>query len=148
MSKAPREFWISDVKKLGPVDLSEHLFIATDIKPNGTQTSTMTHVIERSAYDELKAQKQEWCSIHCHGYVEQLEKDNENLKQKADKLAEALEYYANKDNWKPCEQYKPWNNYSVIKNDIDENSVDKSSNKVYCGKHAKQALKEYRGKDE
>lgn len=71
-------------------------------------------------------------------HKEMLNKQIDGLDARLEEAEEVVAFYADKVNWKVCEQYRPWNNYSVITNDLDESSVDESTLTVYCGKKARE----------
>lgn len=58
------------------------------------------------------------------------------------KMREAVEFYGDKDNYKPSEQYRPWNNYCEIREDLEESKSDHVLMKVFSGKRARRAIKE------
>lgn len=69
-----------------------------------------------------------------------------DLDAKLKVAVKALEFYASKENWKVCEQYKPWKNYSVIKGDLKTTEANYATQVVFAGMHASEALEKIKAK--
>lgn len=87
----PREFWLDLATQHGdPCDF------VSEGKPNNLVASTNIHVIEKSAYDELKEKYELLLNDRLNqDTIKALMNRNLKYKTKADKLAEALDRIVN-----------------------------------------------------
>jgi hypothetical protein len=105
------------------------------------QDGTYQAFIYRKSHDQLVN------SVHVIEFsaYEKLQQELAAEKTKSQKLVEALEFYADKNNW----EYTPYDHdynyraYSTILKD-NENNVGESGGEDYSGKTARQALAEYK----
>lgn len=118
--KPPREFW---------VEAGSFVYGCTETKEklNGWKANGEGpwHVIEMQSYSDLKSA---------------LERE----RKAAEKLVEALEFYANKDNWAFTGSGLALHWRDKINNDYDREEVEYSKPHMVGGAIARQALQQYR----
>lgn len=126
--KKPREFWVCDHGNW--YDCRETAF-------DEQSQSALTHVIEYSAYEQLKQELETTIELFEASLI-----DYNEIKAKLEKAKEALRFYAGLDAWEPSETFR----LDTIE-DTDQEFVElieegSDISDWYGGKRARAALKE------
>jgi hypothetical protein len=75
-----------------------------------------------------------YSAVDAERYFDHLEAENK-------KLREALEFYANQDNWEYADSQFQYSQYDKIKNDSFDSNIGEGGGIEYGGKRARAALK-------